>query len=65
MPPKKKGNEENKLSRYGKWTEDKYQLFAIKLAEEENSIAVRLGKLALRFSTTKILPILRRKRRKN
>ena len=37
---KKKGNEENKLSRCRKWTEDEHELFAIILAEEESSFAV-------------------------
>ena len=51
MPPKKKGNKENKLSRYRKRTEDKHEFFAIILADEENSFVVNLEKLALKKSS--------------
>ena len=44
MPPKKKGNEENKLRRYRKWTGDELELFAIIIADEENLFAVNLEK---------------------
>lgn len=45
MPPMKKGNEETKLSRSRKWTEDKHGLFAI-LLDEESSFALNLENLA-------------------